>query len=88
MFPISVSEVVPTEFFVYVFTILVIDVSSDEENVVFRDAANKGREHIIEGVSVCFISSAGSVVAGNNLSAGDDIERSSHYFGLYFLDAV
>ena len=42
MFPISVWRVVSPEFVVYVFTNLGIHVSTDDENVVFRYATNKG----------------------------------------------
>ena len=41
MFLISVWRVVYAEFVVYVFTNLGIHVSTDDKNVVFRDALNK-----------------------------------------------
>ena len=43
MFPISVWCVVLVKFAVYIFTYQGIHVSSDDENVVFRDATKKGR---------------------------------------------
>ena len=42
MFPISVWRVVQAEFVVYVFTYLGMHVSTDDENIVFRDTTNKG----------------------------------------------
>ena len=42
MFSISVWRVVLAEFVVYAFTSLGIYVSTDDENVVFRNATNKG----------------------------------------------
>ena len=42
MFPISVWQVVLAEFVVYVFINLGIHVSTNDENIVFEDATNKG----------------------------------------------
>ena len=42
MFHISVWGVVLTESLVYVFTNSGIHVSTDDKNIVFRDATNKG----------------------------------------------
>ena len=41
MFPISVLRVVLAEFVIYVLTILGMHVSTDDKNVVFRDAMKK-----------------------------------------------
>ena len=42
MFLVSVWRVVLAEFVVYIFTNLGIHVSINDENVVFRDATNRG----------------------------------------------
>ena len=55
---------------------------------MFREATNKRGLLIIEGIQVCFITTVGRALAGNNRCAGITIERSYHYSGLYFFDAV
>ena len=52
MFPISVWRVVLAEFVVYIFTYLGINVSIDDENVVFLETTNEGRYLVIEGEKV------------------------------------
>ena len=74
------------EFVVYVFTILGIHVSTNDEKVVFRDATKMGGKLIIEGDGVSFFTNIGRAVAGDDCCAG--VTSSYHYPRLYFLYVI
>ena len=77
MLLISVWQVVLAAFFVYVFTYLVIHVSTDDKNV-FWDAINKGGLFVIEGDEVSFVTNIGRAVAGDYCCSRATIKRGYH----------
>ena len=72
---------------IYVFTYLGIHSSTDGENVVLRDATNKGGLLVI-GNAVCFFTIMGSAVTRGDCWTGVAIKRSYHHLLLYFLDFI
>ena len=55
---------------------------------MFRDAANKRGQLVIEGDEVNFFTNIGRAVAGNDCCAGVAIKSSYHSPWLYFLDVI
>ena len=85
MFPISVWGFVKWEFVVYVFTNLCIHDSTDDENVVLRNATNK---LVIEGDEVRFVNNIGRAVVRDDSRVGVAIKYGHHRPRLCFLDAI
>ena len=73
---------------VSVFANLDIHVSTNDENVVFRDAANKRGKLIIEGDEFSFFTYISRAVAGDDCCSGVAIESSYYHPRLYFLNAI
>ena len=66
------------EFALFVFTYLSIHVSTDDRHVVFGKATGKGRQLVIEGDEVRFISSIGRTVARDGCCVGLAVKCGYH----------
>ena len=73
---------------VYVLTNSGINVFTDDKNVVFWDATNKGGQLVIKDDEVSLITNISMAVAVDYYCAGVSIKRSYHHPRLYFLDAI
>ena len=54
----------------------------------FRDITNKGRQFVIEGDEVCFVTNIGGAVTGDDRCARFAIKSGYHHPVLYYLDAI